>query len=191
MFLGWCAIKNREQRTKKIKKTVKRCSDPKKKSKLGFAQKKNSSLGPGPLGKKNLSSPLGEKGKRENKKNPKIQKSHPQNAKSFFSPCIASPRTHRFIHLKANKDLCVLDRWDNVRTRAGGEKGGEKNTRGEKPPSAKRQVLFAPRVASPCNHQQHFKKGNFPHLLREIFLVGEVGLELVLSDGGCGCIGWM
>jgi len=82
----WDGVRSRTENRepKKDQKTVERCSDPKKKSKLGFAKKKISSLGP--LWK-NLLRLLDEKRKkRKSKKKSKIQrKTHSQNTKSFLS----------------------------------------------------------------------------------------------------------
>jgi len=49
--------------------------------------------------------------------------------------------------------------WDGVRSRAGGEKGRRKAPVRKKK-EKKRQVLFAPRIASPSIHQQHQSKAN-------------------------------
>jgi len=84
MFLGWCAIKNREQRTKKIKKQSNVAQIPKKNPNSVSPKKKIPLSDLDLSGKKISQALLAKKEKEKIKKKPKIQKSHPQNAKSFF-----------------------------------------------------------------------------------------------------------
>jgi len=102
MFWGWCAIKNREQRTKKIKKHS-NVAQIQKKIQTRFRQKKNFLLD---LSEKISRAFLAKKEKEKIKKKiPRSRgKTHSQNTKSFF-PRAASPCNHQHLHLKATKRL--------------------------------------------------------------------------------------
>ena len=105
MFGKGCAIKNRTE-NQKIKKTVDRRTGPKKNSNLCLAKKK---FPLEPLGKKNLSSLLGEKRKRrKSKKNSQDPEILSKKHQVFSAPRVASPCIHRNSHLKATKDLCFF-----------------------------------------------------------------------------------